>query len=217
MKKSVIFLSGFFIFLANIPIFAATPGFYLGGDLGYSRLETPDTVAFLPTGSNTKNSRNMGGFGVLLFTGYNINQYLGIELGYLHLADSTYEATQNGQNASLKYTGDGAKLVGKLNLPLKYQFEVFGEAGVGCIWQRVDYSNPNNIPLNARSFKTPKNGKRIYWQARTAVGAGVKYHLSDAWALNIAWNMIILPNNFRSDERSEGSAQFVGAGIEYSF
>lgn len=216
IQSLVTFFLGFTLLLSGIS-WSATPGIYIGGDLGYSRMETPDSQAFSPVGASLSNSRNQGGVGGILFAGYAFNPYLAVEAGYLYPAESKYEASQGSQNASLKYNSHVAKLTGKLNLPLRYGWEVFGEAGVGSVWQRVDYSNPGKIPVNGRFFVEPKSGGHTYWQSRALVGAGVRYYLNDSWAIHGVWNMVNMPAHFSSDQEAVASIQFIGAGIEYCF
>lgn len=213
MKRVIIFLG---ILLLSPLVFAVTPGFYVGGDVGYSRLETPEGYAFLPSGANATTTKDRGGVGGMLVSGYNINQYIGVQVGYLRTANSEYKASQNGQDASLKYEGNFFKLSGTFNLPLKYNFEVFAELGIAYMLQRVTYNNPANIPMDPRYFKKPRPGTSTCRDAQALLGAGAAYHITDNWAVNMVWNMVNNPDYFNSDQTTVAGFQFVGVGVVYS-
>jgi len=209
-----IFIPAFCLF--SLSIYAATPGFYIGAGLGYARLESPNHYLFNPTGNGTTNKKDLGGLGGLLFTGYNFNQYLGIELNYLKPSNSEYKASQSGASAKLKYSAQAVGLLGRFNIPLKYHFGIFAKFGFAYMWQKVKYQN-SGVPVNTAQITTPKVGSHHYHKIRPIYGAGVDYHFTDQFSIEALWTMVNMPNEFHSQQNAMADIQYIGMNIAYTF
>jgi len=147
MKKTtkaaiaVISLAGL-VSIAN----AATPGFYVGGGLGYSRMDTSDLTSEIkdqisPVGGTVSNSRALHGLGGRLFAGYSLNKYLGLEAGIAHYATEDYKVTVFGQTTKEEIEGNAIDVVGKVYLPINNSgFNVYALGGVAYLKQEAKAS-----------------------------------------------------------------------------
>lgn len=182
MKKIVILTSMALsaLFLVE-SVGAVTPGMYVGGGLGVSRLDTRDNPLFNDRGWNHVNSSvERGGLGWKAFIGYNLNDFLGLELGYGAYADSKYSGAIVNTNTRLVVSRKNAlgavSLVGKASLPLgESGFSVYALGGGAQVNSRVHYQLPSSGWNSAPSSASQNKFRPIY-------GGGVGYAFSEQFS-----------------------------------
>lgn len=115
---------------------AADDGFYLGVGTGLA-ISSPDTATATAItqyfgGTVTGTSTDDNDTAVRFFAGYNFNKYIGVEVGYSDLGESSVTVLDavNGLTDYYKFavTGYGISVVG--NLPINNKFSAFGKLGV---------------------------------------------------------------------------------------
>lgn len=154
-------------------------GFY--GGLGVGRAST-DTDSTGIAGATDKQSTAWKMFG-----GYQINQYVAVEGGYVGLGKASVNGTRGGLPAfgSLDSNAWQAAVVG--SLPLNQQFALTGKLGIARTSTDIT-SNINGTPFAA----TDKNTAATY-------GLGARYDLTKTVALRGEWE------RFRIDSTGLGS------------
>lgn len=148
--------------------FAATTGAYVGGGLGGSRLETSNNFLF-PKGSSDQ-SRQIGGLGGRVFGGYNFNQYVGVEAGLAHYAQSKYDSRVTGFSDQVKYNMNAFDVVGKGYLPLgESGFNLYGFGGAALVNSKFE----NNVQFIGANHNVKKTQNKV----RPIVGIGASYDI----------------------------------------
>lgn len=143
---------------------AAAPGFYVGGQLGWSKVGND-----MPGYVNNDNT----GIGGRLFAAYQIDQNWAAELGYTKFAKTKVSAL-NTTVYTLKT--DAFDVVGKGIIPLDNGFNVFGKLGMAYTKAKLD------VPLAGFSDSDAK------W--RPTYGAGVGYDFNQNVTADISWMRI---------------------------
>jgi hypothetical protein len=91
-------------------------GWYIGGELGISKLDLPDD-----------DEEAMGG----VFGGYRFNRYFGLEAGFNHFATfESGEVLRRGERADLEKSIDGTRFMVVGMLPVSKEVSLFGKAGL---------------------------------------------------------------------------------------
>lgn len=120
--KQAIALTGLVAATAGIsPLaFAQDSGWYVGASAGQSKAKD-SCPSFVASGNSCDDTSSAYG----VFGGYQVNKYLGTELGYTDLG----EAKASGVN-TVTAKAKGVELLGVGTIPIKPQFEVYGKVGV---------------------------------------------------------------------------------------
>lgn len=177
-------------------------GWYIGGELGVSKLDLPEDE-----------EEGMGG----IFGGYRFNQYLGLEAGFNHFA--TFEGEdvlRHGNRYDLEKSIDGTRFMVVGMLPLSEQFSLFGKAGVfhGFETEIIEYDDDDF------RIKTDEDDTGPAFEA----GFLFKFHRS--WELSLAagrYRTSVVDFNFDIDgdtfevESDNDEIDFVKLGIAYKF
>lgn len=177
---------------------ASTAGFYVNGNVGYGMQDISKNAPDLaPAGSKV----NRGSFVWSANAGYQFNQYIAAEAGYMSLPESKVKA-DNG-NTLGKAELSAITLVAKGIYPINEQFDVFGKAGVAFMMSKVvqdsvltgvagttttktnratpmfglgvDYNVNENVVVTAQAITTLKNGVNVPATYTGLVGVGYKF------------------------------------------
>lgn len=206
MKSITKFLALSALLAATTAGFAASPaafgpgvqGFYAGADAGYgsytcSNCATTGTGGYYPVPSSyTTSSTSNSGFAGTLFGGYQVNQYLAIELGWGKLPSSKSSFTNPQdptQNINLTFDINHYYAAVKAMLPLKNQFGLFGKVGYDTLYTSSNSSNSTTGGLIA--------------------AAGASYNLNSELALTAAYNQIL------ANSSSNSSIGYATLGLTY--
>lgn len=154
--------------------FAQDSGWYLGASAGQSKAKDgcPNTI---PVGASCDDTS--GAYGV--FGGYQVNKYLGAELGYVDLGK--IDASASGSTETIK--ARGFELLGVGTIPINPRFEVYGKVGVffwdvkdSCTGTLCSFSSQDETGSDltyglGATFNFTKNvGARVQYQRYQNVG-----------------------------------------------
>ncbi|MFM4724484.1 porin OmpA [Aeromonas veronii] len=129
MKKSLITLLVTGLLAANAQAAGQDNTWYGGAKLGWSNFYGIDESNALTLGNETNDALGAGVFG-----GYQINQNLGLELGYDYLGKYKYDAVKSGAAFSDEATAQLAQLTLKLGFPVTDNLDLYGRVGGGYGW-----------------------------------------------------------------------------------
>lgn len=211
--------------------YAAKTGGYVGGGLGLSNLDTPKQM--LGDGEDlngfaTSRSNKRGGLGERIFTGYNFNQYAGLELGYGHYASSINKFNANGVvsgiplslNSKTEYSLYDFDLVGKGYLPLaETGIDLYALAGLAYVRSKsaITVSGSAGGETMADHLNVTTN------KFRPKYGMGVQYNVpSLPVTASFELSRIQGTGKVKSDDVAEGkhsipSANMMMLSVAYNF
>lgn len=129
MKKTLITLLVTGLLAANAQAAGQDNTWYGGAKLGWSNFYGIDESNALTLGNETNDALGAGVFG-----GYQINQNLGLELGYDYLGKYKYDAVKSGAAFSDEVTAQLAQLTLKLGFPVTDNLDLYGRVGGGYGW-----------------------------------------------------------------------------------
>lgn len=156
--------------VAMQPVFAVGDGFYLGGQVGPSRIQAS---------SGTVNGQaatvDKKGVGARLYMGYQINQYAAWEFGFTQFGAATYDVpAPSGNKPQIRQ--NALDLVGKGMFPFGTSgWNIFGKAGFA--YARSS-SSGSLVPVG----ETNSTDKTV----RIVAGAGVSYDLTQHWVADLS-------------------------------
>jgi OOP family OmpA-OmpF porin len=175
------------LFLASTAS-AAISGVYVGGQLGWG-------VTNIFHGVNTQGQKTQDtGLAGRLFGGYEFNQNIGAELGYMRFSNATVKH-ESGDIQT--YAVD---IAAKGMMPLQNGFGVYGKLGVAYLNENFGISNGNSRV----SFSEGK----VYPE----LGVGVSYDFSQQLSTDLSYTRIQKTSNGNLN-----STDFVGLGLSYHF
>ena len=207
MLKKKLLMSTLLAVLSTASL-AAAPGFYVGGQLGWSSSDAEyhnETSLPLQAGSSDKS-----GLGGRLSAGYQFDKNWAAELGYTRYADVKAKNITLGndslRDASLQH--DAIDLVGKGILPLDNGFNVFAKLGLSY----VKVNTENNF------FAPHKSGGKVIIEQhgdsgsrwRPTYGLGVGYDFNENVTADISWVRVQKGNGI-------ANLDLMSAGISYHF
>jgi opacity protein-like surface antigen len=190
--------------------FASAPGFYVGGQLGWSNTNpsSSDVTGTYPGFGNTVTSASSSGTGFAwgLNTGYQFDQNWAAELGYTRFANTsyTYRGTAAGVpfvNGTASYNQDAWSVVGKGILPFDNGFGVYGKLGVA-------YVRASSITATLAGI-TANSGNQNAW--RPTAGVGVKYDFNQNVSADVSVTRIFKGGNLTNDSDT------AMVGVAYNF
>lgn len=174
--------------------YAVNPGFYLGGQLGQSKLGTSaQTLQANSTSPTEQVSPTSTGPGMRLSMGYSFNPYFSFEGGYTYYSPARF----NGNTASGKAHVQALDALGKLGWPIaKSGVSIFGKAGAALV-------------STSESGVIISNRMHGYYGLPT-YGAGVSYDLTQHWVADLSYMTIPKAHSFTG-------ASLMSLGISYHF
>ena len=183
----------------------AAQGFYVGGQAGYSQAYLDKTLSqYEGVGVNiTRSSRS--GLAGRVYGGYNLNKFLGVELGVAKYAEYKYNVSTGG---SLKGNAYAADLLGVGTLPLGGNFNLFAKGGMAYVEEKEKAHGTTGVTFgNGKTSDTDH-----FWRPELVLGAS--YDLSDSLSLNLSYSRI-----FGKEDTSKylPSLGLWGLGVQYDF
>ena len=163
-------------------------GLYVGTDLGYSVMPNE----FTPASSLTDD-----GFAYAFHAGYNFDQYVGVEAGYLRLPKVGYSADGNftGFDNNNVYS-----LMIKGSYPVLAKLNVFAKAGYAVI------TSDTTLSSNGYSISSANNAAY-----NPIVAGGVEYRVLPSLGVNVQYTAIIGINS------QYPTVDLATAGLNYYF
>ncbi len=173
---------------------AATPGAYVGGQLGWG-----DThVDFDPSATSSDTTGVAG----RVNAGYQFNNFLGAELGYTQFTTADAHGLFFHESEQTK----AVDLVAKATLPLADGFSLFGKLGVADEINEAHINVGNNV----MSWSDQDDRNRVL----PTFGAGVAYAFNEHLAGDVSWMHI---QKCGSNDGTINNTDLVGVGLTYSF
>lgn len=216
--------------LVSANAFAAAPGFYLGGQLGYGSVHQSDisrsdmnNLIGSAVGNNnfTVNSFNNSGkdtgLAGRLFAGYQFDTNWAGEMGWSKFSTMNTKASATGIdnnngnaiNASAKGSikTDAVDLVAKGIYPLQNNVSIYGKAGAAYVMSRAHASASVSEPIGTVSGSGSKTEHKIY----PTFGVGASYDFTSNVAADLSYNRIQKVGS----SSNIGSTDLVSVGLTY--
>jgi outer membrane autotransporter protein len=155
-------------------------GIYLGTQLGYANLNYDDGMLTGDPNISSVGSVDKTGAALRLFFGYQFNQYIATELGVVALPKVKFnDITYNGiSGISESFNQTIVDLVAKGILPLKYNFSLYGKAGVASVLR-------DDVEVSAGGTTTKANNSDT--KTVPVLGAGVSYNFTQHVAADLSY------------------------------
>lgn len=181
---------------------ATTPGFYATGQLGYAYTHLKDKLNPL---SNNKVKIDNGALAGRLGVGYQLNQNLAVELGYLQLANQNVKGLV-GVN-SVKVKQHAFDVAAKGILPINDKFNAYAKLGVAYL---TTTAKGTSTPVFL--YKTASGTSDTHHNWAPEVGLGVSYNFTPNVFVDTSWTHI-----HPTGKNKPGNIDFAAVGIGYSF
>lgn len=178
---------------------AAAPGFYLEGQLGWSKANYSTTDSDFVNAGLTSSGVDTSGLGGRVGAGYQFNQNWAAELGYTRYANVKYKNTSySGVNyGDLTLKNSTIDIVGKGILPLDNGFNVFGKLGLAYAKVSADFLGSRNVATDSK------------WRPTYGVGAG--YDFNQNVTADVSWMRV------QKGGDSIRNLDLISAGVAYHF
>jgi len=166
--KKLITMSGvvFALMALGTAVHAAKPGAYIGGGIGYSKLENFNDA-----------TAGSGGVGGKAFVGYNFNKFFGLEAGYMQFANTKYTyKPMPVVNFTTKL--GAATLLGKAYLPFQNNtVNLFASLGVAEYFSDVSVGSAySSVKVSRTQFgQSLVAGLGASYQVSTQVNTSLEY------------------------------------------
>jgi len=186
ITAAVLGVSALSVMTAN----AAAPGPYVTGQLGYADTHMgPKTI---------EKSLSNNGIAGRLAVGYQLNQNLAIEAGYLQLRSKK----ANAADADVKLSQHAIDLAAKGILPIANNLNAYGKLGVAYL---TTTTKSNNDAVTASTVNKYK------WAPEAAIG--VSYDITPNMSVDTSWTHI----QPIGGKNRPGNIDFVAVGVGYNF
>lgn len=201
MKKTAIALAVALAGFATVAQAAPSDGtFYGGAKVGWSGYhDTLMNHAYKGVGDGPTRKDQLGAGA---FLGYQVNQYLGFEMGYDWLGRMAYK----GDNKNGAFKAQGIQLTAKLSYPVLEDLDVYTRLG-GMLWRADSKGN-----LGDPSKKISDNDVGV----SPVAAVGLEYAITQNWATRLEYQGI---NNI-GDEATVGTRPdnlMLSLGVAYRF
>lgn len=183
-------------------------GFYGGLGIGQSNFRDIDSnvdsiVSSL--GGTSTTSANKRSEGWKVYTGYQINKYIGVEGGYANLNDATTKTVISAPSAgtvNAKLKSDAWTLAAVGTLPLTEKLSVMGKLGAAYVLTDVRAKSSGSGTASAAAYRAQSDSYEPLY------GVGVNYALFDSLNLRAEWE------RFDTDDLN---IDLITAGISVKF
>lgn len=127
MKKLFQLIFTTLLLLLSLNAAASSPcgsRFYLGGEIGYADLHYKNSE--LAEGFTEVNDTGLAG---RIFLGFDINRYIGLEVGYTALSNPEFKIA----HITTDFSQNSVDLLGKASLPVTCDLSIHAKAGVAYV------------------------------------------------------------------------------------
>jgi hypothetical protein len=178
------------IFALSGACYAVGPGWYFGLGAGTTSVDAKTFTFNLPNNvpPTVTISPSTHGIGERLFFGYHINPYAGMEFGFAHYGNATYQIPAGSaiscNNPSIRENGFDMEGVGSFPLS-KSGFTVFAKAGMAIMYAGSSGSLEGTVTTNPCGAGTSSKAA-----VRPMYGIGVGYDLNQNWVTDISFTQV---------------------------
>lgn len=174
---------------------AATPGFYVSGQVGYAETHMKSQLK-----SITGIALNNDGLSGRLALGYKITPKLAVEVGYLQLSEAELTYTdEDGTSMTHSNRQDAIDVAAKGTLPITNNVNVYGKVGLAYLTTQLDANTKLSHDISKRSFAP-----------EIAIGMG--YDITPNITVDTSLTHIQTIGNKRP-----GNIDFLAVGVGYNF
>jgi OOP family OmpA-OmpF porin len=164
---------------------AAQPAWYVGGGIGFAKLDgrLADTSLAVPGATASSFSAQTSDTAAKLYAGWNATPWLGVELAYLNFGefdgrrDVTAPATRT---VDVRWKLQGFAIGLKPTWRIGESFGVFGKVGTARMRTRLDVTDTGSTPTS-----TSETGNR--WSL--FYGLGAEYDFTRTFGIRAEWEM----------------------------
>ena len=207
MNQNFKLLCAICVLLITFNVNAEEKGFYVGGSVGYTSLDTLSESSINSTlatsGITATSSVDDNDLGWKIFGGYNINKYFGLELAYVDLGEADANITVTAPTAATVNAtaeGDGFTIAGIARYPVSEQFDVFGKVGA-FVWDTEVTASVASGATTA-AISAGDNGTDVMF------GFGAEYEIANNFGIRAEWERYKLNGD---------DADLFSLGLEYDF
>src|SRR3990167_3624373 len=180
--------------------YAVGAGFYLGGQLGQTNIHNKAKTVEINSGSSSVTPTNKG-IGERIFVGYQFDDYIGIEAGGIHYADSTYKVSNGCSNPRTQQ--NAIDFLGKFSYPFSsIGVDLFAKAGFAYV------NSYNTGTLDSGNLSSCGCTNTSKYSARPAAGFGVSYDITQNWVADFSFNRMFSGSTIQTSD-------FIALGISY--
>lgn len=219
MSKKKLLISAF-VAMAALSVGSAAfassgnPDIYVGGALGYGDTHWGN---FNPIFNNTlfqNATSNIGlpavsisdtGFGATAYAGYDFNQYLAVQAGYVYFPNAEFKV-QGFPNVDVKTYG--LDLLGKVMVPVAGNLGLFAEAGPGYLHSSVSVPATIAGVIGVTGTASTSNVDLVY-------GFGADYAITPNLVADVSFTRFSGHSEFDTDYQPD--ADLYAAGLAYHF
>lgn len=206
MRKLIVVAS-----LASLALPGFAEGIYVTGSLGHTidvgtKKGEIDRELAQAGASNISSGYDSHSSGLKLKLGYELNEYVSVEAGYVNLGKFKYTAaaTQGNFNASAKADGWDVAVIG--SLPLDKDFSLLGKIGAINARLKTDASFAAN-GLNASAADSDRKWHAVY-------GVGLGYKVNQAVSLRLEYERY---SRIGNKEQGKSDIDMISGGATYKF
>lgn len=206
MKKLIVIAS-----LASLALPSFAEGIYVTGSVGHTidmstKKGEIDNDLTQAGATNISSGYDSHSSGLKLKLGYELNEYVSIEAGYVNLGKFKYTATatQGSFNANAKTDGWDIALIG--SLPLDKDFSLLGKIGAINARLQTDATFAAN-GLNASAAESDRKWHAVY-------GIGLGYKVNPAVSLRLEYERY---SRIGNDQQGKSDIDMISGGASYKF
>lgn len=212
MKRIILFLGAATL---SAMTYSAPIGTYVGVSGGRSMVKTPDSNPFTVS-SNGTTTKTLTGWAERAFTGYNVNPFFGLEVGYTNYARSLYNARTPSGNSQMKYNFRSYDALGKAYLPLGYSgLNLYVLAGVSRVTETLNYTD-GGVPLSG-SVAPINAGVSHSYKTRPLYGVGINMTFMNHITADVEATQVYNLGSFSSDANAIPFLNLLTLGVAYNF
>ncbi len=188
-------------------------GFYIEGNAGYVYHPWLNDVttffgAVYSTGFVTGNSRGNGGFAGGVDLGYQFNEYVSIEAGWMYLARTSVTFAPALGGGTVSVNSGLAYAAFKGMAPIYENTYIFGKLGGAYTY--------NTFSLGIQSSNGVTNVTNTnFWNPMFA--AGLQYYFTPEWSINFQYAYVPGYRRSSGTKTIAPDSQLITAGIGYKF
>lgn len=195
--------------------FAAKPGFYLGAGLGGGKVGAPDKHILGDFDSNlVKTSQNEKGLAGRVFTGFNLNEYLGFEAGIAKYATSRFEVKVPALSSKTDFDQSvkAVDVVAKAYLPIQNSgFNLYALGGVAYVNSKMEYKTKIDHQTVDRVNQTEN-------ELRPKYGIGASYDIPESnLTASLEYSRIQGKGDLNKSASAIPNADLLTFNLSYSF
>ncbi|AKP74113.1 OmpA-like transmembrane domain protein [Piscirickettsia salmonis] len=213
--KAIIKLTAITALLISASTLATKPGAYIGLNLGYGGMDTPnlDLTKINNIANDSHSTRGLAGS---INAGYLWNKgalNYGFELGYSTYANNQYTAVSVGKKYNFTYSGSSLDLLGVVQYNINPNWNIFGKAGLSYVSQKTTGDGILSLAADSKSKMRPKFALGAGYGFDNGIGLNVMASHTFGTKPQVSNNII----SIKDDVNKVAPIDMITVGITYNF